>query len=1034
MSLEKRDNVFKCHANSSSEDSWLFDSKSHSGLFGGKDWFKPEAKKGQELEDYIEELTNSVRHSIDSAIDEITPWFFSALPQFYYDTTPGEEKVRDLRALITGQIFERRQTIQLWNKDRSKTTFLAYGGEDALLHEIAEKVKKLSISNGTSFKSTDDQLLISSFQTGAYKKADLNHEKVARTIGQARSILEAETKDQAAIDDFLLNLDQELVLNTAPARLARLFLLSQLLDKQENTISHLIPNYHKGMARFDIAYKNMPINESYKAILDILKRYNFKIQRCLSSLVRQHRRSQVTVYTFIMEHESGQPIDEKFIPFLKASKAAKTLKWVDSDLFDFFMNKPLDDKEPFSLNEVNLVRSISGWIHIFLSKKNPYTYTEERIFKLFSKQTGLLKNLVLYYKLRVDPRLQGESKKRLPEIKAHLQAKIRGIADSVEKEIFEEAMNFIGHILKTNYFTPHKTGLAFRMDPDCLNPEYYPNKPFGFFYLVGRGYRGFQVRYRDTARGGLRIVMPKDSGQHEGSLLGSFDEVIGLSYAQQMKNKDIPEGGSKAVIILAPGADKRNAAIGAVDSILNLITPDPETGKLHHSIIDHYGKEESIYLGPDENVTNDLIDKFISLAQNQGYRYANAFMSSKPDSGINHKEYGVTSEGLNVFLDNMLKKLNIDPHSELFTVKMTGGPDGDVAGNELKFLHREYGENARVTAIADGFGAAYDPQGLNWNELLRLVEEERPIRDFDGEFLSNAPEAFVIAANTPEHIKKRNNLYAEVVSDIFIPAGGRPYTVNDSNWQDFLTRDGVPSAKAVVEGANIFFTEEARARLQEKGLLMFKDSSANKCGVICSSFEILSSLLLTPDEFAEIKADYVEQVISKLRAWADLEAKLLLKEYRERGGSKNLVDLSKLLSQVINRVTDLIAEHVDQLSDEEFNIDLFNNIILNYMPDAIRESYEDRILRDLPKSYQRALVSAEIASTIVYREGISWLDMLPDKNIPEVIKTYMYKEQRVIELVQALRKADLEGRDEITRILEIAGARTLTLLEQKESL
>ncbi len=41
---------------------------------------------------------------------------------------------------------------------------------------------------------------------------------------------------------------------------------------------------------------------------------------------------------------------------------------------------------------------------------------------------------------------------------------------------------------------------------------------------------------------------------------------------------------------------------------------------------------------------------------------------------------------------------------------MTGGPDGDVAGNELKILHREFGENARVVAIADGYGAAHDPR------------------------------------------------------------------------------------------------------------------------------------------------------------------------------------------------------------------------------------------------------------------------------------------------------------------------------------
>jgi glutamate dehydrogenase len=49
-----------------------------------------------------------------------------------------------------------------------------------------------------------------------------------------------------------------------------------------------------------------------------------------------------------------------------------------------------------------------------------------------------------------------------------------------------------------------------------------------------------------------------------------------------------------------------------------------------------------------------------------------------------------------------------------------------------------------------------------------------------------------------------------------------------------------------VEGANIFITPEARKKLHEEaGVMIVKDSSANKCGVICSSFEISSSMLLS---------------------------------------------------------------------------------------------------------------------------------------------------------------------------------------------
>ena len=61
---------------------------------------------------------------------------------------------------------------------------------------------------------------------------------------------------------------------------------------------------------------------------------------------------------------------------------------------------------------------------------------------------------------------------------------------------------------------------------------------------------------------------------------------------------------------------------------------------------------------------------------------------------------------------------------------MTGGPDGDVASSKLKILHRKYKDTRKVVAIADGLGAAYDPQGLNWDELLKLINNSESIQGF----------------------------------------------------------------------------------------------------------------------------------------------------------------------------------------------------------------------------------------------------------------------------------------------------------------
>jgi len=61
-----------------------------------------------------------------------------------------------------------------------------------------------------------------------------------------------------------------------------------------------------------------------------------------------------------------------------------------------------------------------------------------------------------------------------------------------------------------------------------------------------------------------------------------------------------------------------------------------------------------------------------------------------------------------------------------------------------------------------------------------------------------------------------------------VPCGGRPEAVNISNVSNLIDAEGKPNFKYVVEGANLFFTQQARLFLEKKGVVLFKDSSTNK--------------------------------------------------------------------------------------------------------------------------------------------------------------------------------------------------------------
>src|SRR5207245_372160 len=86
-------------------------------------------------------------------------------------------------------------------------------------------------------------------------------------------------------------------------------------------------------------------------------------------------------------------------------------------------------------------------------------------------------------------------------------------------------------------------------------------------------------------------------------------------------------------------------------------------------------------------------------------------------------------------------------------------------------------------------------------------------------------------------------------ADLFVPCGGRPESVNLTNvHRMFNAKDGTPRFKFIVEGANLFLTPDARMVLEQGGVVLYKDASANKGGVTSSSLEVLAALALSPEE------------------------------------------------------------------------------------------------------------------------------------------------------------------------------------------
>jgi glutamate dehydrogenase len=600
------------------------------------------------------------------------------------------------------------------------------------------------------------------------------------------------------------------------------------------------------------------------------------------------------------------------------------------------------------------------------------TYTENRVWDVLTENPSFIKQMYAVFDKRLNPRLADRSIQ--DEAEAIRKDIHRNVSLEVDRDVLLTGLHFIDIIQRTNFYKKEKTSLSFMYRPDVLNPVDYPEKPFGLFQVIGADFRGFHIRFRDIARGGIRIVR---STHFQNYLTNSdliFDENYNLAFTQQKKNKDLAEGGSKGTILLNWGfMDKSESAFKKyIDGLLDLMLPD-------ESVVDYYGRPVLLFLGPDEG-TADLMEWAALRARDYGYPYWKAFSTGKPVAlgGIPHDLYAMTTNSVHQYVLEALAKLGLK--EENVTKVMTGGPDGDLGSNEILI------SKDRILAIVDGSGVLYDPQGIDRAELEKLAKTRRTVEHFPKAKLS--PRGFLVHVRDSDvtlpggekvesGLEFRNtfHLNPRFQADLFVPCGGRPSSVNINNWRTYLNDTGEPRFKIIVEGANLFLTQQARLRLEEKGVILYKDASANKGGVTSSSLEVLSGLALTDEEYDRLmcvrdgvispfRRAYIDEIIDIVKANARDEFELIWKE-NARTGTPRAV-LTDLVSEKINAIKDAI--NASDLAEDEAR---FRKALECCVPKALTDLVGfEGIMKRVPKVYLKALFAASVAGRYVYTFGL----------------------------------------------------------------
>jgi len=226
----------------------------------------------------------------------------------------------------------------------------------------------------------------------------------------------------------------------------------------------------------------------------------------------------------------------------------------------------------------------------------------------------------------------------------------------------------------------------------------------------------------------------------------------------------------------------------------------------------------------------------------------------------------------------------------------------------------------------------------------------------------------------------RNEFHLNPLSsaDLFVPCGGRPEAVHINNVSKLLdAKDGSPRFKYIVEGANLFFTQDARLALEKAGVVIFKDSSANKGGVTSSSLEVLAALALSDQEFTtwmsvgekgetpEFYSRYVEAVQAFIENNARLEFECIWKEHEATGEANSII--SDKLSEKINALESFISK--SSLWD---NAALRRRVLSEALPKLLVQKLGlEVILTRVPQNYLRAILGAYLAARYIYAYGLS---------------------------------------------------------------
>jgi len=289
---------------------------------------------------------------------------------------------------------------------------------------------------------------------------------------------------------------------------------------------------------------------------------------------------------------------------------------------------------------------------------------------------------------------------------------------------------------------------------------------------------------RGVGKGGVRFHPQVDA-----------DEIFALALLMTLKSAvvNIAYGGAKSGV----ACDPKQMSQGELERLTRQFTL---------SVIDSIGSSQYIPapdVGTNPQVMAWLYDTYI-MHQNDGFPDP-AVVTGKPlELGGSLGRVEATGRACAMVAMEVAQTKGMSLSGATVAVQGAGNVGSVTAG----MLHEQ---GCRLVAISDSQGGAYNPQGIDPDDILGHKRETGTVVGFPG----------------TEEISSENLL--EVDCDFLVPAAMENQIIE-------ANADRV-QAKVIVEGANGPTTPEADAILEERGITVIPDILASAGGAVVSSFE-----------------------------------------------------------------------------------------------------------------------------------------------------------------------------------------------------